>query len=200
MHLLNSNGEKLNVVYVTHDRFLEDLEWYVKENSSRKPATGTVELLDRVCAHILDWKLRSGDADAQAKLVFERMESNGTLQLIAQLGWPIPELVIYKFDGITTFNKFGSDDILPDGKFETFKVLTKTGATLVFSKEELEEAGGEAIPPESECDEAEIYWSSSTVHFFMKACDEEMMRSYLVRCIAELNKVYAGLGLETIAG
>jgi hypothetical protein len=197
MHLLNPHGEILNVVYVAHDRFLEDLESYVNDNFTREPATGTVELLDRVCAHILHWKLKSDDAHAQA--VFKRLESNGLLQLIAQLAWPIPELVIYRFNGVTTFDEFRSDDIVPDQNFDTFTVLTRSGSTLVFSKDELEDAGGEAIPPESEHDEAEIHWPSSAVHFFMKPGDEERMRSHLVRCIDELNKVYASLGLETIA-
>lgn len=33
----------------------------------------------------------------------------------------------------------------------------------------------------------------------MKSSDEERMRSYLSKCIVELNLIYNALGLETIA-
>jgi hypothetical protein len=199
MRLLDSKGQILQIVYIADDRFLEDLPDYVKNNFNQKPASRTDELLDRVFAHISHWDLNCDDEDLMAKLIFEKIKSNGTLQLVTRLKQPIPELLIYEFNGTTTFGTFRCDDIVPDEKYENFTVPTSNGYELVFSKSELDEIGGEANPPESELDEAEFYWPSDIVHFFMKSSDEEKMRSYLSKCIVELNLIYNALRLETIA-
>jgi len=198
MHLLDSTGQLIQIVYIGNDRFLEDLSHYLKDNFNHKPATGTEELLDRVFAHILHWDLNCDEDDPMAKLVSEKIKSNGTLQLITKLHQPLPELLIYQFNGTTSFDTFRSEDIVPDEQYENFTVPTRDGHTLVFSKSELDEIGGEAHPPESELDEAEIYWPGSIVHFFMKSSDEQRMRSYLSNCIIELNQIYNALGLESI--
>jgi hypothetical protein len=110
----------------------------LKDNFNHKPAAGTEELLDRVFAHILHWDLNCDEEDSMAKLVSEKIKSNGTLQLITKLHQPLPELLIYQFNGTTSFDTFRSEDIVPDEQYENFTVPTRDGHTLVFSKSELD--------------------------------------------------------------
>lgn len=199
MHVVNDEGKILEHVYSSHDRFLEDLGFYLENYFEHGALTDTFSLLDQVCAHLLKWEYKAMAKDEHAKNVHHEFEKNEVLQRFTELGSSMPELVIYEFNGISVYDGIGSDDIEPDEKFENFTATLDTGYKLMMSKEEFEEMGGEVIPPDDETDEVTIeYMSSSDVHFFMSEDSQQEMHEYLLKCIMELNKIYSDLGMKMI--
>jgi hypothetical protein len=199
MHVVNDEGKILEHVYRSHDRFLEDLGFYIKNYFDHGASTDTFSLLDQVCAHLMKWEYKTLEEDEGAKNVYHEIQKNEVLRRFTELGYSIPELVIYEFDGTSVYDDFGSKDVEPDEKFENFTATLRIGYTLMMSKEDFEEMGGEVILPDDETDEVTIeYRTPSDVYFFMSEDSQQEMHEYLLKCVMELNKIYSYLGLKMI--
>lgn len=54
MKIINKNGDVLEQIYTSHDRFLEDIDNYISEKFCFSVTIDdTIDLLDCVCGHLL---------------------------------------------------------------------------------------------------------------------------------------------------
>lgn len=201
MKIINKNGDVLEHIYTSHDRFLEDIDNYISEKFCFSVSIDdTIDLLDCVCGHLLYWQYKTYSNDSQAKLIYDGLfEQNEILQRLIKIGDSTPELVIYEFKGTSLYYSFNEDDIDYVADSEFFCVILEENSKLYFTKDEFERMGGEINLPEDE--EEEIYlefsWSSN-VYFFIKNDDFIKMDNYLKECIVELNSIYLSLGMKMI--
>lgn len=201
MNIIDKDGDILDHIYTSHDRFLEDLDDYISENFCFSVSIDdTIDLLDCVCGHLLYWQYKTYDDDSQAKLIYDGLfKQNEILQRLIKIGDSTPELVIYEFNGTSLYCSFREDDIeyIPDS--ESFFSMLEENSKLYFTKVEFEEMGGEITLPVDEEDEVYIEFSwSSNVYFFMKNDDFIKMNDYLYKCILELNNIYLSLEMKVI--
>ena len=201
MYVINKEGLKLDFVYQSHDRFLEDIGFYINENyvftvSKENP----IDLLDVVCGHLLHWYYQTFEEGNQAKLLFHEMfQQNEILNRLIKIGDPIPELVIYEFNGISVYDELIGTNVLPKVTYEIIEVQLDFNGILYLTAEEFGDLGGEITLPEDEEDELNIELSSwGDVYFFMTESNEKSMQEYLIRCIEEINKVYSSQGMRLI--
>ena len=201
MNIINKDGDILNHIYTSHDRFLEDIDDYISKNFCfRVSVDDTIDLLDCVCGHLLYWQYKTYSDDSQSKLIYDGLfKQNETLQRLIKIGDSTPELVIYEFNGISLYYSFNEDDIefVPD--LDSFFVMLEEKSKFNFTKEEFLEMGGEITLPLDEEDEVciEFLWSSN-VYFFMKNEDVIKMNDYLNKCILEINNIYLSLEIKII--
>ncbi len=201
MNIINKDGDNLEHIYTSHDRFLEDLDDYISENFCFSVSIDdTIDLLDCVCGHLLYWHYKTYDDDSQAKLIYDGLfKQNEILQRLMKIGDSTPELVIYEFNGTSLYYSFNEDDIKYVHDSESFFALVEKNSKLNFTKEEFEEMGGEITIPVDEDDEVYIEFSwSSNVYFFMKNDDFIKMNDYLNKCIVELNNIYLSLEMKVV--
>jgi hypothetical protein len=201
MNIINKDGDILDHIYSSHDRFLEDLDDYISENFCFSVSIDdTIDLLDCVCGHLLYWQYKTFGDDSQAKLIYDGLyKQNEILQRLIKIGDSTPELVIYEFNGTSLYYSFNEDDIEYVHDSESYFAMLEDNSKLYFTKEEFEEMGGEITLPVDEEDEVSIEFSwSSYVYFFMKKEDVIKMNDYLNKCIVELNNIYLSLKMKVI--
>lgn len=201
MNIIDKDGDILDHIYTSHDRFLEDLDDYISENFCFSVSIDdTIDLLDCVCGHLLYWQYKTYDDDSQAKLIYDgHFKQNEILQRLIKIGDSTPELVIYEFNGISLYYSFNEDDIEYIHDSDSFFVMLEENSKFNFTKEEFLEMGGEITLPVDEEDEVYIEFSwSSNVYFFMKNDDFIKMNDYLYKCILELNNIYLSLEMKVI--
>ncbi len=201
MNIIDKDGDILDHIYTSHDRFLEDLDDYISENFCFSVSIDdTIDLLDCVCGHLLYWQYKTYDDDSQAKLIYDgHFKHNEILQRLIKIGDSTPELIIYEFNGKSLYYSFDEDDIKYVHDSESFFAILEKNSKLNFTKEEFEEMGGEITIPVDEEDEVYIEFSwSSNVYFFMKNDDFIKMNDYLNKCIVELNNIYLSLEMKVV--
>jgi hypothetical protein len=201
MNIINKDGDILDHIYTSHDRFLEDLDDYISENFCFSVSIDdTIDLLDCVCGHLLYWHYKTYDDDSQAKLIYDgHFKQNEILQRLIKIGDSTPELVIYEFKGTSLYYSFNEDDIDYVADSESFCAMLEANSKLYFTKDEFEEMGGEITIPVDEEDEVYIEFSwSSNVYFFMKNDDFIKMNDHLNKCIVELNNIYLSLEMKVV--
>ena len=200
MDIINKDGDILEHIYTSHDRFLEDINYYISENFCFSVSVDdTIDLLDCVCGHLLYWQYKTYSDDSQAKLIYDGLfKQNEILQRLIKIGDSSPELVIYEFNGKSLYCSFNEDDIVYVADSESYFAMLKDNSKLYFTKEEFEEMGGEIT---LSVDEEEVYiefsWSSY-VYFFMNNEDVIKMNDYLNKCILEINNIYLSLEIKII--
>lgn len=201
MTIINNDGDILEYFYLSHDRFLEDLDLFISENFCFRVAINeTINLLDCVCGHLLFWHYKSKSDNSQAKLIYDGLfKQNLILNRLIKIGDSTPELVIYEFNGTSLYYSFTENDIeyVPDS--ESFYVMLEGDSKLYFTKEEFEKMGGEITLPTDEDDEViiDFLWSSN-VYFFIKNDNLIKLHDYLHKCILELNTIYLSLEMKII--
>lgn len=201
MKIINKNGDVLEHIYTSHDRFFEDIDYYISENFCFSISVDDIiDLLDCVCGHLLYWQYKTYDEDPQAKLIYDgHFKQNEILQRLIKIGDSSPELVIYEFNGTSLYCSFGEDDIVYIPDSESFCAMLEENSKLYFTKDEFERMGGEINLPEDEDEEIYLEFSwSSNVYFFIKNDDFIKMNNYLKECILELNNIYLSLGMKII--
>ncbi len=201
MNIVSKDGDILDHIYTSHDRFLEDLDHYISKNFCFSVTINdTIDLLDCICGHLLYWQYKSFVDDSQAKLIYVGLfKQNEILKRLIKIGDSTPELVIYEFNGISLYYSFNEDDIEFDHNSDSFFAKLDENSKINFTKEEFLQMGGEITLPVDEEDEVciEFLWSSN-VYFFMKNDDVIKMNDYLYKCIVELNNIYLSLEMTII--
>ena len=201
MHVINKEGIRLDEMYSTHERFLEDIDDYINENYVfRVNRDYSIDLLDVVCGHLLHWQYKTYADDTHARLIYnDFFQQNEILNRLIKTGDPTPESVIYEFDGISVYDDLNDRNVLRKDTYENFEINLDAYGILHLTAEEFEDLGGEITLPEDEEDEVEIDLScSGNVFFFMKESDEEIKQEYMIKCIEELNKIYSSQGMKLI--
>ena len=201
MHVINIEGIRLDFIYISHDRFLEDIDDYINENhvfvTSRN---NTIDLMDVVCGHLLYWQYKIYDNDAQAKLLYnDCFKQNEIINHLIEIGEANPELVIYEFNGISVYDDLRESNVIHKETYETIEVQLEYNGVLYLSAEEFADLGGEINLPEDEDDEVFIdllNWGNS--YYFMNKHDENLMGEYMIKCIEGINKIYSTQGLKLI--
>ncbi|MEY2702206.1 MAG: hypothetical protein RLY43_839 [Bacteroidota bacterium] len=197
MKIINPLGEVLENVYVTSDSWYEDINHFINaefEFSVREDSP--IDLMDKVCAHILHWYFESLNGDNHAKEIYEEhVLKNKILQWLIQDNNPIPEQVIYEFNGVSIYDELNGSQIFSYKNLESFKFDLKEIGQFIISRKEFDEMGGEIYFSE---DEIEIEFYSSSVYFFMTESDLKSLCEYMLLCILELNAIYESLSLNTI--
>lgn len=200
MEIINNQGEILEHIYFTGDRWDEDINFFV--NAEFKFSVfeeSPIDLMEKVCAHLLYWYFESQKGNSQAKEIYEKhISKNKILQRINQNDNPIPELVIYEFNGTSIYDDLNGEEIISNEDLTSFKFDLKEKGQFLISREEFGEMGGEINLPEDEEDEIEIEFYSSDVYFFMTESDQKSLGAYMRLCISELNGIYETLELPTI--
>jgi hypothetical protein len=201
MEIINKEGQTLEHIYTSHDRFLEDIDDYIDSNYYFNVSkVDTIELLDVVCAHLLFCYYESFSEGSQAKLIYDDLfTQNDILKRLTKLGDPNPELVIYEFEGTSLYYDVKSENVSYSDDFETFTAILDNGK-LIMTKEEFEELGAELNFPVDEDEEFsfDFSWSCGDVFFFMSEENQLIMNEYLNQCIVELNRIYSSLNMDTI--
>lgn len=201
MHVINKEGKKLDFIYASHDRFLEDIDDYIKENHLFEVSRSNyIYLMDVVCGHLKFWQYEKYNENQEFKLIYDNyFQKNHVLHRLMKDGDPIPELVIYEFNGISVYDELNGDNVILKDSFETFEIQVDYNGKLIMTSEEFEDLGGEIILPEDEDDELEIELGcSGDVYFFMEESDEKLMGDYMILCIEEINNIYSIFGLPLI--
>jgi len=201
MYVINKEGIRLDLIYLGHDRFLEDIDDYINENHVFKVSRNNpIELMDVVCGHLLYWQYRSHRENQQAKLIFDDyFEQNEIINRLIKIGDPIPELVIYEFDGISVYDELNDRNVIEKETYETIEINLDYNGILILTNEEFEDLGGEITLPEDEDDELCIELSCwGDVYFFMSDSNEKLMGDYMIRCVNEINKIYSTQGIQLI--
>jgi hypothetical protein len=201
MHVIDKEGIRLDNIYTNHDRFLEDIDDYINENhvflvSKNNP----IDLMDVVCGHLNYWQYETYSDNQQAKFIYDEcFQQNEIINRLIRLGDPIPELVIYEFNGISVYDELRESNVIHKETYETIEVQLEYNGVLYLSAEELAELGGEINLPEDEDDEVLIdllNWGN--VYYFMNEDDENKMGENMIKCIEEINKIYSDQGLRLI--
>jgi hypothetical protein len=201
MYVINKEGIRLDLIYFGHDRFLEDIDDYIAENYFFKTSKDNpIELMDVVCGHLNYWKYKTYSDNQQAKLIYDEcFQQNEIINRLIKIGDPIPELVIYEFDGISVYDELNDRNVIEKETYETIEINLDYNGILILTAEEFEDLGGEITLPEEEDDELYIDLScNGDVYFFMTDINEKLMGDYMIRCVGEINKIYSSLGLPLI--
>jgi hypothetical protein len=201
MHVINKEGIRLDFIYSSHDRFLEDIDDYINENHVFKVSKNNpIDLLDIVCGHLNYWQYEKYKENHQAKLIYnESFKQNEIINRLIKIGDPNPELVIYEFNGISVYDELNGQNVIQKESYETIEVQLEYNGILYLSAEEFADLGGEINLPEDEDDEVFIdlhNWGS--VYYFMNENDENKMGEYMIKCIEEINKIYSTQGIRLI--
>jgi hypothetical protein len=197
MHVINKEGQKLDVIYESHDRFLEDIDSYIEENYSYQ---SFYSLLDLVSAHLLHWYFEYLKKDTEATLIYDKIfPSNEWINRLIKGGEALPEIIIYKFNGISVYDELKEENVIKKGNYESVEINIDNTGILYLSIEDFKNIGGEIYDPEDEDDDFYIELSChGKIFFFMTEQDEIVMNTYLERCVGELNKIYSDRGLKLI--
>jgi hypothetical protein len=201
MHVINKEGIRLDFIYSSHDRFLEDIDDYINENhvfvaSRHNP----IDLMDVVCGHLNYWQYQTYRENHQAKLIYDEcFQKNEIINRLIKIGDPTPELVIYEFNGISVYDELIGTNVLPKETYEIIEVQLDFNGILYLTAEEFGDLGGEITLPEDEDDELNIELSSwGDVYFFMTDTNKNLMGDYMIVCLGEINKIYSSQGLRLI--
>ncbi len=201
MHVIDKDGNILEHIYSSHDKFLEDIDAYIFDNFCFSVSVNdTIKLLDCVCGHLLYWQYKNYSEDSKAKLIYDgHFKQNEILQRLIKIGDSTPELVIYEFNGTSLYYSFNENDIEYVADSESFFATLEENSKLWFTKADFLEMGGEIILDEEDKDGnfIEFSWSSS-VYFFMKNDNLMKMNEYLNKSILELNNIYSSFNLMKI--
>lgn len=197
MHMINKEGQKLDVIYESHDRFLEDIDSYIAVNYSDR---SFYSLLDLVSAHLLHWYFEYLKKDTEATLIYDKIfPANEWIKRLIKDGEALPELIIYEFNGISLCDELNEDNVIKKENYESVEIKLDNKGILYLSIDDFKNIGGEIYDPEDEDDDFYIELSShGKIFFFMTEQDEIAMNTYLERCVEELNKIYSDRGLKLI--
>ena len=201
MHVINKEGIRLDFIYSSHDRFLEDIDDYINENHVFKVSKNNpIDLLDIVCGHLNYWQYEKYKENHQAKLIYDEcFQKNEIINRLIKIGDPNPELVIYEFNGISVYDDLHESNVIHQESYETIEVQLEYNGVLYLSAEEFADLGGEINLPEDDDDELYIDLSChGNVYFFMTDINEKLMGEYMILCVEEINKIYSTLGLRLI--
>jgi hypothetical protein len=196
MKIVSKDGSVSDFVYQSHDRWLDDYAHFLKAEFTYSVIEGSMaDLLDRVSAHLNHWMDKKDEAPLN-----KTIQENQVLARVFNVCGSIiqPELIIYEFGGRSIYDEIQSEDISYDEKSKTLEIKLYNDAIFEISQEDFEDIGGEIILPEDEDEEIEFEYSIGEVYFFMTDDQEEELRSYLLMCINELNKIYESFGLPLI--
>jgi hypothetical protein len=199
MHLVNNEGTVLNHIYNGHDRWLDDLDPFIKWGFQFE--TKSIDLLDLVCAHLLYWELEESKGRHEREKVLSKINEKPSLTRVLGLnGWP--ELVIYEFMGTSVYDEISDDKIkyFPDSDYLEIDI-SENDFIFHLSKEDFENYfGGEILLPDEDEEDEEVQFGHLTgnVVFFMSEQNEEKMNEFLKSCLIALNEVYDSLGMNTI--
>jgi hypothetical protein len=187
------------IAYIDYDDY-RDIDVYLREHFNYKKAEETGELLNRICAHTLHWKLKSEAGDLDAKIVFQKLKENDTLQVVAGLECPTPDMVFQEFLYTVAYDYFRSDKIEPIADSENFEVSAECGSHIILSKTDVERFTRKSFSCGSKPDDPNVdSVSFATVYVFISPDEEYIMRSYLTQGITQINEIYKSLGLKTIS-
>jgi hypothetical protein len=198
MYITNKEGYRLDFIYSSHDRFLEDLDIFISENHIFKvSAVNSTDLLDVVSGHLLYWCYEKYEDNSQAALIFDDLfRNNVQINGLIEIGDSTPEMILYKFNGVSVYDQLTDENVLPKQTHNTIEIKLDNHGILFLTIEEFEGMGGEITFPEDENDELSFdFFRSGDVYFFMTDYDENSMREYLIKCIDEINKIYASLDI-----
>ena len=201
MHVINKEGIRLDFIYSSHDRFLEDIDDYINENHVFKVSKNNpIDLLDIVCGHLNYWQYEKYKENHQAKLIYDEcFQKNEIINRLIKIGDPNPELVIYEFNGISVYDDLHESNVIHQESYETIEVQLEYNGVLYLSAEEFADVGGEINLPEDDDDELYIDLSChGNVYFFMTDINEKLMGEYMILCVEEINKIYSTQGLRLI--
>jgi hypothetical protein len=201
MHVINKEGIRLDFIYSSHDRFLEDIDDYIYENHVFKVSKNNpIVLMDIVCGHLNYWQYQTYRENHQAKLIYDEcFQKNEIINRLIKIGDPTPELVIYEFNGISVYDELIGTNVLPKETYEIIEVQLDFNGILYLTAEEFGDLGGEITLPEDEDDELNIELSSwGDVYFFMTDTNKNLMGDYMIVCLGEINKIYSSQGLRLI--
>ena len=203
MYVINKEGVKLDYTYSSHDRFQEDIDYYINENFVFKVSgDDPINLLDVICGHLLHWYYKRFKEETQAKLIYDDLcQQNEKINHLIKIGNPIPELVLYEFGGISVSDELNGDNILQNSDYGIIEITINDFGTLFMPIEEFDEMGGEIIFPDDDESDDQIdfeFSSSGNVYFFMNEMNLEEMGQYLRLCLNELNYIYSSLDMPLI--
>ncbi len=203
MYVINKEGVKLDYTYSSHDRFQEDIDYYINENFVFKVSgDDPINLLDVICGHLLHWYYKTFKEETQAILIYDDLcQQNEKINHLIKMGNPIPELVLYEFGGISVSDELNGDNILQNSDYGIIEITINDLGTLFMPIEEFDEMGGEIIFPDDDESDDQIdfeFSSSGNVYFFMNEMNLEEMGQYLRICLNELNYIYSSLDMPLI--
>jgi hypothetical protein len=204
MHIITKEGKKLINYYTSHDCFLEDIDVYIAENHHFSFLDYTEGLLDLVSGHLLYWCFKNYSEDEKAKHIYEELiKKNAILSRLTKDGDPNPESTIYEFGGKSLYYDVREEDLSYSENYEEYYAKLEDDAILHLSPEEFEDLGGELSESyNEEKDEdymaIEFSWKSGNVYFFMSKEQNQEMHDYLLKCVNELNVIYASLNMKVI--
>ena len=109
---LIKDGETLEHIYSSHDRWLEDLDDFIKTEYCFSVYNNAIDLMDRVSAHLIFW-LNDFDKEECADKVSDKILENKVLKRLTDLGETGgPELIIYEFGGTSIYDECNSGKII----------------------------------------------------------------------------------------
>ncbi len=197
------DGEELKNFYNSHDSWLYDIDYFMKEEYIFSVKKSPTTLLERVSAHLIYWLNDFMNEEENAEDVIEKIQENDILSRLSDIDDMIsPELIIYDFDGTSVYDDITGDTMTINESEGLIEFDLGYKGTLCMTKEEFEDHGGsiDIFKPDEDEDDVEIdfYFPSGTVYFFMSDENLEKMSEYLLASVEELNKIYKSLGLKTI--
>lgn len=200
MNLIRENKEVLNCVYISHDRWLEDLDWFIK--SYYKFTVEKGNLLDCLCAHLAFWNSVFNETDPNSNTVWERIKSDKILnsRVNVEEGY-VPEIQISYFGGYTIYDQISSEKIRYDEDINEFIVSIGEDYELILNEKEFEDMGGEiySIEDQEDFDLPNFdFGRCGGVYTFQSSSQSQLMNNYLVKCIKALNGIYMDSGLDLI--
>lgn len=203
MHLVKNDGKVLNYAYMSNVFWLDDLDFFIKSEYRFEVSKGSsVDLLDKVCAHLTYWNTDNREAENISEKVVQKISEHSKLDRILGLNGDIvnPELVIYDFNGTSIYDQISDNKItyIPENESLIIEISEKD-CKFILSREDFENYfNGEIMMPEEDDDEIFFGHSTGNVVFFMTPHDEEDMIIYLTSCIKALNEIYESLGMQVI--
>lgn len=199
MKIIIKDGTEMKMVYRSHDRWLDDLSHFIKNEFVFSVNTYSMsDLLDRVSAHLNHW-LNSDVTVPLSGEMTTKIKSNPILNKFIEIDSLLnPELIIYEYDGRSIYDEIERDKINYNSEDEILRISLRDDAIFYMSREEFEDAGGEIELPLDEDDDIDFYYSIGEVFFFMTNEGEKQLQNDLLKAIQELNKIYTSLNLKLI--
>ena len=201
MILVKKNGETLNCVYSFHDRWLEDLDWFIK--SYFEFIIEKDNILDYLCAHLAYWNPTFNYNNQNSASIWERIKSDKILnsRVDVEEGY-VPEIQITYFEGYTIYDQIRSEYISHNEDKREFIISIDEEYELILNEKEFEEIGGELHSVEDQEDfdlPSFDYGVNGYGYIFQSLSQSQLMSDYLINCINALNVIYKDSGLDIIS-
>lgn len=202
MNLIRKDKEILNCVYSFHERWGDDLDWFIK--SYFKFTIEKENMLDCLCAHLAYWNPTFNDDNKYSASIWEKIKSNKILnsRVNVEEGF-VPEIQIAYFEGYTIYDQISSEKIRYNEDKKEFIVSIDEEHELILNEKEFEEVGGEINSLEDQEDfdlpKFDYGGGNSYGYIFQSPSQSKLMTDYLIECINALNVIYKYYELDSIS-